>query len=79
MVALRCICVASPCQLLIVICRLFVTTFVAAMAVLRDKVLQQLPIELTNSWISIVDERKFNADVGAHRCLQFLPVICLSL
>lgn len=42
------------------------------MAVLRDKVLQQLPIELTNSWISIVDERKFNADVGAHQYLDIL-------
>lgn len=54
------------------VCRLFVTSFVAAMAVLRDKVLQQLPIELTNSWISIVDERKFNADVGAHHYFWFL-------
>ena len=40
------------------------------MAVLRDKALQQLPVELTNSWISIVDERKFNADVGAQHPFQ---------
>ena len=41
------------------------------MVVLREKVLQQLPVELTNSWINIVDERKFNADVGASTFLLF--------
>ncbi len=45
------------------------------MVILRDKVLKQLPVELTNSWISIVDERKFNADVGELLTFGCMPTL----